>query len=180
MGDLSASMKFRTPPHAPLKIKARHRLIPILVLVVWLIYSLQPYSRISTPKDHIEMLPLIPPGQSIYIYQHSDPKTYQVGDVLWYRKKNDAAYQWGELIAIEADQIEIKEGFVYRNQERLPIMNLPTHLNKNFPLVQKDHWFIVHHNQESPLKDSLILGELPLNELEVHGKIFFNPSSATD
>ena len=180
MGDLSASMKFRTPPHAPLKFKARHRLIPLLALLVWAIYSLQPYSRISTPKDHIEMLPSIPPGQSVYLYQHSNPKNYLVGDVLWYRKSTSNDFQWGELIGVEGDHLEIIEGKVFRGRDILPILNLPRHLNKSYPVVPKNHVFIVHHNQESPLQDSLMLGSFNLNGLIVHGKIFFNPASSMD
>jgi hypothetical protein len=177
MGDLSASMKFQTRPRIPLKIKAQHRVFALCILTVYIIYALQSYAKINTPKENIEMMPLIFPGQTIYLYQHDDPQDYQVGDILWYRQKNASSFQWGELVAVAGDQMRIENGRVTREQKILPISNLPANLSKSYPVVQEHHWFIIHHNQESSLSDSLVLGELPMTELKVKGKFFFNPAN---
>jgi hypothetical protein len=123
-----------------------------------------------------EMTPIIAPGQKICLYQHDQNNTYQVGDILYYRKKGASSFQWGELVAASGDQINIENGKITRGEVTLPIYNLPDTLNKKFPTLQKNQWFIVHHNQESPLQDSLTLGSWPISELEVKGKVFFNLS----
>jgi hypothetical protein len=164
------------------KFKPKYRFIALGALTLFFLYALQPYSRVSVTSQQMEMTPILNPGEMVYLYKHSDINQYQVGDILLYRvekktSSNEARFQWGTLLGKNGDHISIKNGkVIYPEQTTYPTMGLPPQLQKNFPTIGPDAFFIVHRQQTSPVKDSLTEGAIPFKHLNIKGKLFFQPN----
>ena len=171
----NTSMKFNSLPKPVFRFKLRHRLVMLGLLLLWVIWELQPYSRLVVPEGHIEMTPTVQPGQTLYLYSHKNFSSYQTGDVVWYSSPKTAAPRLGRIIAKTDDVVAVQQGQVLCNSQAVkpPLQGLPEQLNKVFPALSQGEIMIVHHQQTAPVEDSLTLGPLSEAQTAIWGKLFF-------
>lgn len=170
-------MKFKTPPESRWKLTPKLRLFGFAILIAWVVFALQPYRSLIIPTDHFEMGPSLQPGQKVYLYQHDRISKYQKGDIIWYRPSASETLRWGTVIATAGERVYIKNGQVFCGENQLDIQGLPSHLNKTYPVIPSEHFFIAHANQEASTSDSLTLGPLSSKNIDIEGKLFFHFSS---
>jgi signal peptidase I len=171
----------RSKSKVSLGISLKVRLIFILGMVLWLWWSLTPYSSVVVPHDSTEMSPLIEGGQKIYVYSRPNVSDYRSGDLVWYtvhsdsNVQRDSKWRWGWVLGRGSETFEIKKGKLYRNGESLnqKISGLPETLNRTFAEVPMGHFFVVHGDQRSEVNDSLVMGSIPAEQIKIMGKAFF-------
>ena len=79
-------------------IGLRFRLIFIMSLMVSLFWYFRSYSKMQVPEDCFEMLPLIQPGQGIFLYSRPHVSDYKKGDLVCYRYGSDDRWRWAWVL----------------------------------------------------------------------------------
>jgi hypothetical protein len=172
-------MKFTRSPNSTFKIKPRHRLFFFLLLFVWVLWSLRPYSRMVCPEGHIELSPMVMPGQSLILYARGSFSDYKKGDLVWYASPKNSPPRLGRLLASEGDVITVKEGQVFCGEQKCEfILGLPPSLNLDFPALKAGQVMVIHDQQSTPFEDSLTLGPLEATNTSILGKLFLFASPA--
>jgi len=162
----------------PQKIKwvfgLKTKLIALALILLFLLFKLQNYERIQLSADQIEMMPSIVPGQVVYLYKHPKLENYLVGDIVYYRKKNESKFHFARLVALNKGTLEIKNKNLYLNQTIHAATKdaFPVSVQKIFQLSH-GQFFLVQDQQGASWMDSIALGPIDSSELEIRGKVFF-------
>lgn len=109
------------------------------------------------------------------MYSRPHVSDYKKGDLICYRFVGDDRWQWAWVLGRGGEVFSIVGGQLLEGGQPLSqvVKGLPESLNRNFAPTPKGHFFLVHGDQSVGVDDSLVLGSLGSDELEVKGKVFF-------
>jgi hypothetical protein len=124
--------------------------------------------------DHLEMVPAIKPGQTVYLYCHDQTSLYQSGDVIYFRLQQDPEFHFARIVAKDQGHLELKNKnlFINGNLHKPTENAFPDNLEESHQLKQGE-FFIVQDKQSVSWMDSTTLGPLKEEQIVIKGKIFF-------
>jgi len=157
------------------KIGLKTRILFILAVLGYLCYSLSDYTRVVLTDQHVEMLPMIQPSQSLYLYNRPDGE-YQSGDIVFaITAENKPVPHLYRVLAVDGANVKIKGGILWLDNKKLILngFHLPSNLDKEYDILKKNEYFLIHDNQNTDLNDSIMSGAFNKNEIEILGKLFF-------
>ena len=167
-------MRKREPQKIKLVFGLKTRLIVLAAIACFLVFKLQSYHSIRLSMDQVEMMPTIVPGQNVYLYSHSDKQNYLPGDIIYFKMKDENRFHFAKIGAKNEGSVEIKDknlwidGELYQGtKDKLPIF-----LQKKYQLKENEY-FLVQNDPTVNWLDSISLGPIPMNKIEIKGKLFF-------
>lgn len=76
------------------------------------------------------------------------------------------------IVAKDKGEISIKNGKLFVNGVHDIKVQIPSQIQKSYPSLKKGEVFCVFDNQSTFFEDSIILGPIKQNDLEIVGKVF--------
>lgn len=167
-------MKKKLPEHVGFRIPPKFRWGFLILVAIYLFWSLRPFSKVSLSPDRIEMEPIVAAGKTIYLYSRPKKEDYLPGDVLYFYK-NGKSPRLAWVAGLPGDKLELKGNRLSgENGVSFDLIGVPADHSRTYPPVPKGHIFLVQRDQSLSIEDSLTEGPYPLESLTILGKIFFN------
>lgn len=149
----------------------RWRLWPLGLILILAWWAIRPYSVINVSSPRAEMVPDLIPGQKALIFRHGEKEGYQVGDILLYRY-DGGSWRYGRVVAREGEGVKLQGSFL-KASSSWALEGIQEGASRDYGVVAPGHLFIVHNDQNLEVEDSLVLGAMSLEGLEIRGKVFF-------
>lgn len=147
--------------------------IPIIVIALVLSFIIKTYfiQAVSVPTE--SMVPTIQINDHLLVEKISNPKNLGVGEIVVFYPPFDAEVPYVKrLIGTGGDTIEIKDGYLFRNGEKIKEPYLNGSINYNFgPIeVPVGKYFFLGDNRNNS-NDAHLWNKPFVDETEIIGKI---------